>query len=244
MQAISTLMIERRSAKLALARSHPRARLAFTSVSAMASLLMPALISIIIVLPNSAFAEIYRCTNQEGKLISADRVPVECKGQTIRIYSNSGTLKSEIAPPQSAADKQKQLKLAETQRQLELAQEELAREERYLTTHFRSENDIVTAQKRALEIVEGKKKLVVEQLELVAGLVADLSTEMSSNKRSEKESKSYQQMYQGRLDEMKRSIKKSQDQLVIYDSEIERINREYQQLLERYRVVVSNRRKS
>lgn len=190
-----------------------------------------------------AQAEIYRCTSNDGKPINSDRVPAECKGKVIKVFSNSGTLKKEILPPMNAGEKQKHLEAIESEQQQKRAIEELQREERFLTAHFRSESDIIQAHKKALTEIEAKKKMVKEQLELLAGLVNGLIKEINEAKQSDKNSKNYQQLYQSRIDDLSRSIKKSQDQLTIYDSEIERINREYNQTLERYRVVVASRAK-
>ncbi|WMW81541.1 hypothetical protein RF679_04475 [Undibacterium cyanobacteriorum] len=190
-----------------------------------------------------AYAEIYRCTSNEGKPVSSDRIPNECKGKVIRIFSNQGSFKSEITPPLSAAEKQKKAQEIESQQQQKMVEDELQREERFLTAHFRSESDITQAQKKALEIIEAKKKMVLEQLDLLANMVNDLSKEISSAKQADKNSKSFQQLYQSRLDELARSIKKSQDQLATYEAEIDRINREFNQTLQRYRVVVASRRR-
>lgn len=192
---------------------------------------------------NPASAEIYRCTSNEGKAITSDRVPVECRGKVIRVFSNSGSFKSEILPPLSAAEKQKKSQEADSQQQQKLVDDQLMREERFLTAHFRSESDITQAQKKALEIVEAKKKMVLEQLDLLANMVNELGKEISSAKQVDKNSKTYQQLYQSRLDELARSIKKSQDQLATYETEIDRINREFDQTLQRYRVVVVSRRR-
>ncbi|MBC3880953.1 hypothetical protein H8K35_01450 [Undibacterium sp. LX40W] len=190
-----------------------------------------------------AYAEIYRCTSHEGKMISADRVPAECRGKLIRVFSDSGSFKSEIMPPLSAAEKQKKAQEVESQQQQKMVAEEFLREERFLTAHFRSESDITQAQKKALELVEAKKKMVLEQLDLLANIVYELRIEISNAKQLDKNSKSFQQLYQSRLDELTRSIKKSQDQLATYETEIDRINREYDQTLQRYRVVVVSRRR-
>ncbi|WP_186920440.1 hypothetical protein [Undibacterium nitidum] len=176
-------------------------------------------------------------------MISADRVPAECRGKLIRVFSDSGSFKSEIMPPLSAAEKQKKAQEVESQQQQKMVAEEFLREERFLTAHFRSESDITQAQKKALELVEAKKKMVLEQLDLLANIVYELRIEISNAKQLDKNSKSFQQLYQSRLDELTRSIKKSQDQLATYETEIDRINREYDQTLQRYRVVVVSRRR-
>ncbi len=193
----------------------------------------------ILTFPIDCWADIYRCTNAEGRLVTADRLMPECKNRLVKIYTDRGQFKSEIRPPLTEHEIREKEREQERQRAMELANAEMQKEERYLSAHYRSEADIDIARKRSIEIINGKKRLVEDQLASLTGYITELQGELSNSKKSTVNL----QILKDRADEINRSIQKNQELLKLYAQELERTNREYDQTLDRYRLVVSNRRR-
>lgn len=187
------------------------------------------------VLPfDEAKADIFRCTNAEGKLVTSDRPIPECANRTVKVYKNNGYFKKEIAPPISAEERKRLELEAEKRKAQQLADEERKREERYLLAHYQDENDIQTARKRAVDALLEKKRLANEQLQGLSQIIASLQLELNNSKKSSKEFDSMRQ----RADDLTASISNSRSAITFYDQEIARTNQEYDQTLQRYRQVV------
>jgi len=183
---------------------------------------------------SEAKADIFRCTNAEGKLVTSDRPIPECANRTVKVYKNNGYFKKEIAPPMSAEEKKRLELEAEKRKAQQLADEERKREERYLQAHYESEADIQVARKRATDALLEKKRLANEQLQGLNQIIFGLQLELKNTKKPSKEFDSMRQ----RADDLTSSINKSQNAITFYDQEIARTNQEYDQTLQRYRQVV------
>lgn len=186
-----------------------------------------------------ARADIFRCTNAAGKLVTSDKPIPECQNRATKIYKNNGIFKSEVAPPLTPEQKRKQEQEAERRKAEQLAEIELKREERYLNAHFRSEADIEVARKRAVDSLEDKRRLAFEQLNTINHNITLLQVELNKSKKSSSE---YELLRQ-RAEDLSQSVLNNRSVIAFYDQEILRTHKEYDETLARYKKYVSSTRK-
>ncbi len=186
-----------------------------------------------------ARADIFRCTNAAGKLVTSDKPIPECQNRATKIYKNNGIFKSEVAPPLTPEQKKKQEQEAERRKAEQLAEIELKREERYLNAHFRSEADIEVARKRAVDSLEDKRRLAFEQLNTINHNITLLQVELNKSKKSSSE---YELLRQ-RAEDLSQSVLNNRSVIAFYDQEILRTHKEYDETLARYKKYVSSTRK-
>lgn len=184
-----------------------------------------------------AQADIFRCENAQGKLISSDRPLPECVNRAVKVYKNNGNFKTEIPAPLSAEEKKRIELEAEKKRAQQLADEEVKREERYLLAHYQDEADIQTARKRAVDALVEKKRLANEQLQGLSQILSNLQLELNGSVNSTKSSKESESM-RHRANDLTSSISNSRNAINFYNQEIARTNLEFDQTLERYRRIV------
>lgn len=188
---------------------------------------------------NEARADIFRCKNAEGKVITSDRPIPECVSRGMKVYSNAGRFKNDIAPPLSAEEKQKNAVDAERKKR-ELAEEqERKKEERYLLAHYQSEADVEAARKRAVDSLGEKKRLANEQLDSLTQLILGLQEELKNSKKTTREFDSIRQ----RADDLSGNVNNTRKAIAFYEQEIARTNHEFEETLKRYRTIVSRNRR-
>lgn len=192
-----------------------------------------------VIVLNEARADIYRCTNAEGKVVTSDRPISECASRGMKVYSNAGRFKNNIAPPLSAEEKQKLASEAERKKREQLEEQERKKEERYLLAHYQSEADVEAARKRAVDSLIDKKRLANEQLEGLSQLIQALQNELKGSKKTTQEFESIRQ----RADDLSTNINNTRKAIAFYDQEIARTNQDYEETLKRYRTIVSRNRR-
>ncbi|MBY0572734.1 MAG: hypothetical protein K2P84_03550 [Undibacterium sp.] len=191
------------------------------------------------VLHQDAAADIYRCTNSQGKKLASDRPIPECVNVVVKVYSNSGTLKQELLPPPSAEEKRRVAAIQEKQKQEQLVEEARGKEERYLLAHYRNENDIELARKKALEVVLDKKRMAAEHIESLNQTLKDLQNEqkMIKSGKNKKSSRGDEAAAQ-RLEDLSNTINRNQAVITTMDEEMLHIGHEYDAILERFRKII------
>ncbi|MBC3832145.1 hypothetical protein H8K33_11535 [Undibacterium amnicola] len=192
-----------------------------------------------IVVMGSARADIFRCTTAQGKVVTSDRPIPECISRGMKVYTDAGRFKKNIAPPLSTEEKQKIADEQERKQREQLAEEERKREERYLLAHYQSEADVQAARKRAVDVLLDKKRLANEQLENFNQLFLDLQKELSQSKRTTQEFESIQR----RANDLSSNVTNTRKAMAFYDQEIIRMNREYDDTLKRFRETVGRSRR-
>ncbi|MBR7800716.1 hypothetical protein [Undibacterium fentianense] len=187
---------------------------------------------------NHVVADIFRCTNAQGKILTSDRPISECQNRGMKVYSNDGRFKTEISAPMSVEEKQKLALEAERQREIRQQEEERKKEERFLMAHFHSENDIEVARKKAVEVLIDKKRLATEQLTSLSEILGKMQAEVKNTKKTAKELEALRQ----RAEDMSTNILTARKAIGFYDQEILRTHTEFDQTLQRYRTIVIQRR--
>lgn len=192
-----------------------------------------------VVAMDEARADIFRCTNVQGKVLTSDRPIPECVTRGMKVYSNNGRFKHNVSPPQTAEEKQKTTQELERKKQEELAEEERKKEERYLLAHYSKESDIEDARKRAVEVLGEKQRFASEQLEALSQLISGLQDELKKSKKTTQEFDSIKR----RADSLAVNVTSTRKAIDFYQQEIERTNREYDETLKRYRAVFAKNRR-
>lgn len=192
-----------------------------------------------LVVLNEARADIYRCTNAQGRVVTSDRPIPECVSRGMKVYSNAGRFKNDVAPPPSAEEKQKNALEAERKKREDFEEQERKKEERYLLAHYQSEADIESARKRAVDSLNEKRALAKEQLEGLSQLILGLQDELKNSKKTTREFESIRQ----RADELSTNINNTRNAIAFYEQEIVRTNHDYDETLKRYRTMISRNRR-
>lgn len=192
-----------------------------------------------LVVLNEARADIYRCTNAQGRVVTSDRPIPECVSRGMKVYSNAGRFKNDVAPPPSAEEKQKNALEAERKKREDFEEQERKKEERYLLAHYQSEADIESARKRAVDSLNEKRGLAKEQLEGLSQLILGLQDELKNSKKTTREFESIRQ----RADELSTNINNTRNAIAFYEQEIVRTNHDYDETLKRYRTMISRNRR-
>ena len=184
-------------------------------------------------------AEIYSCKDATGRVITSDRPIPECADRAVTVRKNVGQTAKEIPRPLTPEERRKAQAEEARQKELAIAEEERQKQERYLLTHYRSEDDIERDRKEKLNSVKEKIRIGNEQIQFVTKLLTDLDAEkLRRPQASPAESASFD----NRANALKNSIKKTQDSNYAAETEQAKINAQFDAILKQYREIVQERK--
>lgn len=186
-----------------------------------------------------AAAEIYSCKDATGRVITSDRPIPECADRAVTVRKNVGQAPKEIPRPLTPEERRKAQAEEARQKELAIAEEERQKQERYLLTHYRSEDDIERDRKEKLNSVKEKIRIGNEQIQFVTKLLTDLDAEkLRRPQASPAESASFD----NRANALRNSIKKTQDNNYAAETEQAKINAQFDAILKQYREIVQERK--
>ena len=186
-----------------------------------------------------AAAEIYSCKDATGRVITSDRPIPECADRAVTVRKNVGQAPKEIPRPLTPEERRKAQAEEARQKELAIAEEERQKQERYLLTHYRSEDDIERDRKEKLNSVKEKIRIGNEQIQFVTKLLTDLDAEkLRRPQASPAESASFD----NRANALRNSIKKTQDNNYAAETEQAKINAQFDAILKQYREIVLERK--
>lgn len=186
-----------------------------------------------------AAAEIYSCKDATGRVITSDRPIPECADRAVTVRKNVGQAAKEIPRPLTPEERRKAQAEEARQKELAIAEEERQKQERYLLTHYRSEDDIERDRKEKLNSVKEKIRIGNEQIQFVTKLLTDLDAEkLRRPQASPAESASFD----NRANALRNSIKKTQDNNYAAETEQAKINAQFDAILKQYREIVQERK--
>ncbi|WP_293778861.1 DUF4124 domain-containing protein [uncultured Oxalicibacterium sp.] len=175
------------------------------------------LVVVVLWCPVMAQAGIYICKDGGGRTLTSDRPIPECADRVMREYSDKGVLKREIAAPLTPEQKQ-QLEAQRRQRQAEEeALAERRRSDRALLARFHNEQEIEAARQRESATLSN---LIVQQKAALHVARKDWSAADGNKPR--------QQLLGERVQEIDKSLRDSEGDLV-------QLNAKFDGMLKRYR---------
>lgn len=184
-------------------------------------------------------AEIYSCKDATGRVITSDRPIPECADRAVTVRKNVGQAAKEIPRPLTPEERRKAQAEEARQKELAIAEEERQKQERYLLTHYRNEDDIERDRKEKLNSVKEKIRIGNEQIQFVTKLLTDLEAEkLRRPQASPAESASFD----NRANALRNSIKKTQDSNYAAETEQAKINAQFDAILKQYREIVLERK--
>jgi hypothetical protein len=186
---------------------------------------------------SAAKADVYKCVTAAGKVVTSDRVIPECANQRTLVFKNNGALKKEIAPPLTAEEKRKLAEAIERKAALEEAEMTRQKEERFLLAHYKNEQDIQVARKKAIDTYIEKKRLTSEQLVTLKKSYLELDEKIQKTPSGSSNLASLNV----RFNELNTSISKAEESLKTYDAEIVNIHKRFDETTERFRIIVGRR---
>jgi hypothetical protein len=182
--------------------------------------------------------KIYMCKDEAGHTLTSDRPIPECAGRAIREFNQSGTISRDIPPPPTAEQK-RQMQIEEEKRKAEAAAaEERRREDRAIRLRYRSENDIETARKRAVETLQ-------EQIKRDKNALADAEKQQA---KAHATGDSYKQKnaplpagVKQRIEDADQAVELAHKSISDREAEIGQINAKFDATLARFRELIAEK---
>lgn len=184
-------------------------------------------------------ADIYRCRDKTGQIITSDRVIPECSDKVTQVYTSNGVLKEQfngtLTPEQKRmADLEKQQRLKEAK-----IEEDNKKQLRYLTAHYPTEADIEIARQKALNALN--EKIITEQ-KLIETNTKALKVLQQEQARWSKAQANHFMDGQLKEDGLRQTILQSNRAIQRYMTQKDDINRQFDDTHKRYlEIVVSNK---
>lgn len=195
--------------------------------------------SLLILTLTNAHADLYRCTDSTGQIITSDRPIPECSDKATQVYTSNGVLKQQFAGALTPEQK-RAAQLKEQQRLKELQEEENTKKElRYLTAHYPTEADVEIARHKALDILDEK---IAAEKKLIGTNTTALKELQQEQARRSKDQINLFMEGQLKEDGMRQTILQSNRLIQRYNIQKDDINRQFDETRKRYtEIVVSNK---
>ncbi len=182
-----------------------------------------------------AHADIYSCKDNSGHLLTSDRPIPECADKPVQIYNSNGTLKDQIAAPPTpeqrrAAELREQQHLREAQHQ-----EDVKREQLYLTAHYPNEAAIEIARKQEISAIETKIAIETHTLETTTDTLNQSQEELNAIPDNQPAKIRAAQL---KVDDLTQSVNESNHLIHNYRQEEVNINRQFDETHRRYLEII------
>ena len=182
-----------------------------------------------------ARADFYSCKDGTGHLVTSDRPIPECADRSTQIYKDNGTLKSQL----SGAMTEEQKKAAEMQQQQRARQvqhqEDIRREQLFLTAHYPDEKAIETARRQALSAIETR-------IGTETGNIATATATLNQNQKLlpglPKSQQSKIQDARSKIEDMTQAISESNRLITAFRNEEIKVNQQYDAIHKRYAEII------
>lgn len=195
--------------------------------------------SLLILAYTNVHADIYRCVDSTGHIITSDRPIPECSDKATQVYTSRGVLKEQLTGTLTPEQK-RTAELKAQQRIKEVEAEEANKKElRYLTAHYPTEADVEIARQKELDALDAK---IAAEKKLIETATEALNAFQQEQARRPKGQIS--QFMEGQLKEdgMRQTILQSTRAIQRYLTQKDDINRQFDETHKRYReIVVSNK---
>lgn len=192
-------------------------------------------IPLFLILSAHAYAEIYRCRDSAGRLITADRIMPECADKTTQVYTNSGVLRRQLPGP-ITAEQRRAAELEEQQRIKQIQQQiQEQKEKRYLTTHYPTEQAIEVARQKELDVVEEK---IGEEKKTIEVTTEALTKNRQGQARLSKKQTEELSRAQNEEEQLVQTIQQSERMIQRYQVEKTKVNHQFDETRKRYLEIV------
>jgi hypothetical protein len=190
---------------------------------------------------SNAHADIYRCKDSAGRLITSDKAVPECADKTTLVYSNNGALKVQLpgalTPEQKrAADLQEQQRIKEN-----LAQEQKKKEQRYLLAHYPTEQDVESARQKELDAIDTK---IASEKQVIAQTTETLNKKQNKQPQLRKNQTDNLMSPPKTKDDLNEMIQQSNRLIQHYLAEKVETNRRFDETHKRYLEIVGSNKKN
>ena len=183
----------------------------------------------------NSYADVYRCKDSTGHLITSDRPIAECADKTTQVYTNGGVFKDQL-PAALTPEQKRAAQLQEQQRIKEVREQQaLRKEQQYLITHFPAEQDIETARQQELNALD--IKIATEKQNVGVAMEALANNQRMQNHLSKREN---DKLFDAQMKEeaLKQTIEQSKNLIQQYTAAKTGINRQFDATHKRYLEIV------
>lgn len=180
---------------------------------------------------SNTYADVYRCKDGTGHLITSDRPISECADKATQVYTNSGVFKDQL--PGALTPEQKVAAELQEQQRVKESQEQAVRrkEQQYLTTHYPAEQDIEIARQRELDAIDKKIAAEKQSIEVATEALANNQRMQTHLPKTQNDKLFDAQM---KADDLKQTIQQSNHLIQHYTAAKTGINRQFDETHKRY----------
>ena len=198
----------------------------------MPALIRLGLLTLALASPVCAVAQIYICKDAGGRTITSDRPIAECANRAMRELDRNGMTRREILPPLTPQEQRARDTLREQQRIETVIAEEQRRNDLALMTRYRNEDDIASARRRAIDLLNEQMQIDTKALtrEMTEMKAAQVPVVAAGNKPLSGKDRT-------RLEEATRSVERRLSSIERRTAEIDRIHQTFDQSLKRFREI-------
>lgn len=184
----------------------------------------------------AGYAQVYTCTDQQGKLIISDRLLKECANRPVTELDKRGIPVRDIAAPMSDAERQQQERRDKARQQALARQEDRQRQDQALMARYKSEKDIEAARK--------KDTAQIDQRIADSDAALRVAQQQLAQARQEATTPSQQgtpaDVVQKRIQDAQFLIDKQQNLVAANRREKDQMNARYDQILQTFRALSAN----
>lgn len=183
----------------------------------------------------AAQAQIFSCTDANGKTIAADRPIPECSDRPIRVLGANGVPKRVIAAPLTAEQKREKLLHEQKRKQDEAILAEQRQQDRAILLRFQNEHDIASAHKREIgqlneRIAIDREKIAEAEKRLALGPMGPMApTDAGENRGKPAATRRLAN------ESSERTIRDSRKSIAAYEADIAAVDRKYDKTVQRFR---------
>lgn len=182
-------------------------------------------------LTTHAAAEIYTCKDSNGHLLTSDRPIPECANKSTQVFTNNGTLKTQLSAPLTSQQRQAAEVLAQHTTEQLRQQRDLERERRFLAAHYPNEAAIELARQKQLTGISDK--MAAENQSIKAATEA-INQSKAALLRVPGNQPSKRIDLQLGIDSLQQTIRESARLVQDYEQQLHTINRDYDLTHARY----------
>lgn len=181
--------------------------------------------------PASGLAQVYTCTDKNGRYIIADRIVKECAESPVRELDRRGMTVREIDAPMTDAQRRAQ-ETAERKRQQDHAnEEERQRQDQALMGRYKREADIAAARKKDMDQIDRR----IAQSDLLTSQAANQLQSAQTEANTASHSGTVPDALQARIRDAQFLLDEQKKLGAANRQEKKQINTRYAHILQRFR---------
>lgn len=187
--------------------------------------------SLILALSSTAYAEQYRCKDNNGKVHYGQTLPYECENIAYDILNNSGIVIERVAPPRSKEEieaEKEAIQQAELEKKTQL---EIKKEKQKFLRMYPTREDIIRSQRLK---TEGLNRILEVNTATINSQKKQLEQLKHSAAEQERTGRPVSKSLQSSIKNLRSQIKRQMDFIAVKTKELKELDSKYQKLLQQF----------